>query len=97
MIPEAWKTNPPKNVMFGTSPVSTKTAKTLIKQLQQVNGFKFLSVEPQLEEITDIDLDGIDWVIQGGESGHTKRPFNPDWGRKLRDICKERNVPFFFK
>lgn len=97
MIPESWKTNPPKNVMFGTSPVNTKTAKTLISQLQKVNGYRFLSVEPQLENISEIDLTGIDWVIQGGESGHTKRPFNPDWGRTLRDICAERNVPFFFK
>lgn len=97
MIPESWKTNPPKNVMFGTSPVNTKTAKTLIGQLKKVNGYKFLSVEPQLEEITDIDLEGIHWVIQGGESGHTKRPFNPDWGRTLRDICKVRNIPYFFK
>ncbi|RAK21633.1 protein gp37 [Flavobacterium aquaticum] len=97
MIPKEWLTNPPKNVMFGTSPVNTKTAKGLIKQLQKVNGYKFLSVEPQLENITNIDLTGIDWVIQGGESGHGKRPFDPDWGRTLRDICKERNVPYFFK
>lgn len=97
MIPKAWKSNPPKNVMFGTSPVCEKTSKTLIKQLQAVNGYKFLSVEPQLEHIRNIDLNGIDWVIQGGESGHHKRKFDSDWGRTLRDICKEKRVPYFFK
>lgn len=117
-IPETWKTTPPANVMFGTSPVNQETAKRLISQLLQVNGKRFLSVEPQLDKISfrwaswvnseemhklkgshwHLDgLRGIDWVICGGESGHGKRPFNPDWGRSLRDECKEANVPFFFK
>ncbi|MBK7362843.1 MAG: DUF5131 family protein [Micavibrio sp.] len=51
-IPESWKKNPPNNVMFGTSPVSQKTADTLIPQLLRVNGRRFLSVEPQLSEIS---------------------------------------------
>jgi protein gp37 len=96
-IPESWKENPPENVMFGTSPVSMSTFKTLSKQLKSVNGKRFFSIEPQLEEIKDIDLSGIDWVIQGGESGHHKRPFNTDWGRTMKSICKEQKVPYFFK
>lgn len=40
---------------------------------------------------------GIDWVIVGGESGHHKRPFDPEWGRVLRDQCDEAGIPFFFK
>ena len=105
-IPESWKQNPPENVMFGTSPVSQKTANDLIFQLSKVNGYKFLSIEPQLEKIDlmvkvkDSDmvlLDIVDWIINGGESGHTKRPFEADWGRLLRDVCKVKGVPFFFK
>jgi protein gp37 len=106
-IPESWKENPPKNVMFGTSPVSQETANKLILQLSEVNGLRFLSVEPQLEKIdlmtkvndeTDrVLLDMVDWVIQGGESGHHRRPFDTDWGRLLRDDCKKKGVPFFFK
>lgn len=51
MIPPAWKENPPKNVMFGCSPVNQETSDKLIPQLLQVNGKKFLSIEPQLGEI----------------------------------------------
>jgi protein gp37 len=100
LIPEDWKVNPPKNVMFGTSPVNQQTADTLIEHLQRVNGRKFLSVEPQLSEITLmrwLSEKKIDWVIQGGESGHHKRPFNTDWARKLKSECAATNTPYFFK
>ncbi len=105
-IPDSWKENPPANVMFGTSPVNQKTANDLISQLAKVKGKRFLSIEPQLEEIDltvkskngDLALiQTVDWIINGGESGHTKRPFNTDWARKLRDDCKSYKVPFFFK
>lgn len=42
-------------------------------------------------------LDLVNWVINGGESGHGKRPFNCDWARIIRDDCKKKDVPFFFK
>jgi hypothetical protein len=42
-------------------------------------------------------LDTVDWVINGGESGHHKRPFNTDWARIIRDDCNTKGVPFFFK
>lgn len=104
-IPEAWKTSPPKNVMFGTSPCDQATADKLIPQLLQVKGFKFLSVEPMLEAISlhkKYDgnkrlIDGIDWVICGGESGHGKRPFDCDWARFLRWECRSADVAFFMK
>ncbi|WP_264566295.1 phage Gp37/Gp68 family protein [Flavobacterium sp. N3904] len=106
-IPDSWKESPPKNVMFGTSPVDQETANKLIVQLSKVNGQRFLSVEPQLEKIdlmakvddeTEIVLlDLVDWVINGGESGPRKRPFDTDWGRLLREDCKKKGVPFFFK
>ena len=96
-IPQSWKENPPRNVIFGTSPVNQETFDTLVDQLLQVNGKRFLSVEPQLADITNINLTGIDWVIQGGESGHYKRPFDTNWARRMRDECKKQNVPYFFK
>lgn len=105
-IPESWKKNPPKNVMFGTSPVNQETADKLIVQLSKVNGLRFLSVEPQLDKIDmmakvegteRVLLDLVDWVISGGESGHGKRPFDCDWARLIRDDCKTKGVPFFFK
>ncbi len=105
-LPDSWKTNPPKNVMFGTSVVDQKTANVLIPQLYKVNGHRFLSIEPQLNQIdltvkmkgTELRLiDTVNWIINGGESGHHRRPFDTDWGRVLRDQCKENGVPFFFK
>lgn len=110
MIPELWKTDPPGNVMFGTSPCDQATADTLIPQLLQVKGNHFLSLEPLLGPIdlekylwSDankgvlITQDCIDWVIVGGESGHGARPMHPDWVRSIRDQCIEAAVPFFFK
>lgn len=99
MIPEAWRESPPDNVMFGTSPVDPATFKTLVDQLKKVKGRRFLSIEPQLERIipTYEQLSGIDWVIQGGESGPKRRPFNTDWAREMRDICAVQGVPYFFK
>lgn len=58
---------------------------------------RFLSVEPLLEDLGEFDLTGIHWVICGGESGHSPRPMNPDWVRRLRDQCAAAGVPFFFK
>lgn len=58
---------------------------------------KFISAEPLLESIGRINLNGIDWLIVGGESGAGCRPLNKDWVIELRDLAKESNVPFFFK
>jgi len=99
-IPVAWKTNPPENVMFGTSPVNQATSFTLIEQLLNVNGKRFLSVEPQLDNISLLPwltTGEIHWVIQGGESGPSRRPFDTDWGRNLKLECQATNTPYFFK
>ena len=105
-IPQSWKENPPANVMFGTSPVNQATANTLIPQLLQVKGRKFLSIEPQLDYI-DLDRfllppntdpsECIDWIIQGGESGPKRRPFNVNWARAIKGSCRFFYVPYFFK
>lgn len=58
---------------------------------------KFLSLEPLLGPLPSLDLQGIDWVIVGGESGPRARPMDPAWVLDLRDQCCEARVPFFFK
>ena len=58
---------------------------------------RFLSCEPLLGPLPNLELDGIDWVITGGESGHGARPLDPDWVREIRDKCRSANVPFFHK
>ena len=58
---------------------------------------RFLSVEPLLEDVGELDLDGIHWVIVGGESGAGARPLDAAWVRSVRDQCVAAKVPFFFK
>jgi protein gp37 len=58
---------------------------------------KFLSVEPLLGPIPQMNLKGIDWVIVGGESGHRSRAVSEDWIVDIRDQCQAAGVPFFFK
>lgn len=98
-IPEEWLENPPENVMFGASVSDQKTFDDMVYHLKKVKGRKFLSVEPQLDWIrpTMYQMLGIDWVIQGGESGPHKRPFDIEWARWMRDFCAELGVPYFFK
>lgn len=58
---------------------------------------RFLSVEPLLEDLGELNLDGIHWMIVGGESGHGARPMEQEWVMNLRDQCKTAGVSFFFK
>ena len=58
---------------------------------------KFLSVEPLLEDLGVLNLDGVDWVIVGGESGPRARPIAQSWVRSIRDQCHATSTPFFFK
>jgi len=58
---------------------------------------RFLSIEPLLGPVGEIDLSGVHWVIVGGESGANFRPPDPDWVREVRNQCLERGVPLFFK
>jgi protein gp37 len=58
---------------------------------------KFLSLEPLLGPLRNLDFEGIDWVIAGGESGPGARWMAPDWVTGIRDQCVRSNVPFFFK
>ena len=58
---------------------------------------RFLSIEPLLGRLQNLDLEGVSWVIVGGESGPHARPMNPEWVREIRDCCARSGVPFFFK
>ena len=58
---------------------------------------RFLSCEPLLEDLGNIWLDGINWVIVGGESGPGARPVRGEWIFCIRDQCKSAHVPFYFK
>lgn len=103
-IPESWNENPPANVMYGYSPVNPATMMN-VEALTQVKGKHFLSIEPQLNHIglsnfvgaNDIEGHRIDWIIQGGESGHHKRLFDLEWARSMRGECAVLGVPYFFK
>jgi protein gp37 len=86
-----------KNVWAG---VSVENAKFYwrIDALRKIKpNLLFLSIEPLLGPMSDLPLDGVDWVIVGGESGPKWRPLNIEWVRQIRDRCVERGVPFFFK
>lgn len=58
---------------------------------------KFLSCEPLLSDLREMDLTDIDWVIVGGESGPNSREIKVEWVTEIRDLCKKKEVPFFFK
>ncbi len=58
---------------------------------------KFLSIEPLIAPIPNLNLDGIDWVIVGGESGPGAREMKKEWVLDIRDQCLKNRVPFFFK
>lgn len=58
---------------------------------------RFLSIEPLLEDLGQINLEGIHWVIVGGESGPKARPMKKEWVISIMDQCKKARVPFFFK
>lgn len=58
---------------------------------------KFISFEPLLDDVGEIDLEDIDWVIVGGESGSNARPMREEWVINIRDQCIAQNVPFLFK
>ncbi len=88
----------PKNVWFGTSISDQETADIYVDQLRRHKKANlFLSIEPQVGPINSLNLDGIKWVIQGGESGNKRRPFEIEWAETIRDISMGSNTPYFFK
>lgn len=87
----------PANVWMGVS-VENDSHTDRIDDLRQVPAaVRFVSAEPLLGPLHDLDLDGIHWLIAGGESGQGHRPIDPQWVRSLRDQCAAASTAFFFK
>lgn len=87
----------PDHIWLGTS-VEDETKRSRIRHLQDTNAcVRFLSIEPLIGPPGQLDLEGIQWVIAGGESGPHARPMQLAWARSVRDQCVKQNVPFFFK
>ena len=86
----------PPNLWVGVS-VETQTYEFRVDHLRTVpSSVRFLSIEPLLGPVS-VNLDGIDWVIVGGESGPSCRPVDPVHVRHIRDACVKSGTPFFFK
>jgi protein gp37 len=87
----------PSNVWQGVS-VENETVVNRIDHLRNIPAqIKFLSVEPLIGPINNLNLEGIHWVIVGGESGPGARPMELEWVRDIRNTCIEQDVAFFFK
>lgn len=113
MVPTAWLTEPPANVMFGASVVDQKSCEDVARHLAKVKGRKFLSIEPLLEQVNmgpfvrwtkakeihgyDDYAMDVDWVIVGGESGPKARPFKAEWAENILEWCRRTKTPFFMK
>lgn len=87
-----------KHIWWGVSVENRKHGLPRIEHLQSAPAaMRFLSIEPLLEDLGQIDLAGIAWAIVGGESGHGARPMKEEWVLNIRRQCKRTRVPFFFK
>ena len=88
---------PLPNVWEGVSVESEEYAHRIDVLRRTDAAIRFLSLEPLLGPLPNLDLSGIHWVIVGGESGLGARPMDAGWVREIRDQCVAAGVPFFFK
>jgi protein gp37 len=88
---------PLPNVWLGTSIENDRYIWRADHLRQTPAAVRFLSLEPLLGPVPSLNLDGIHWVITGGESGPNARPIEADWVRDIRDRCQEAGVAFFHK
>ena len=86
-----------KNIWMGVSVENADYVDRIDRLCQTPAGIKFLSLEPLLGPLPNLNLQGIDWVIVGGESGPGARSMDPSWVKEIRDQCVDASVPFFFK
>jgi protein gp37 len=87
----------PDNIWMGVS-VENADYSFRIDHLRKTGAkVKFLSLEPLLGPLSHLDLDGINWVIVGGESGPGARKMDEEWVKEIRNQCLSARVPFFFK
>ena len=95
-LPDDWENGYP-NVWLGVS-IESNDYRWRADHLRQVPAVvRFISYEPALGPLDQLDLKGIDWVIYGGESGPKFRGHNLDWPRQMRDLCRAVGVAFFYK
>jgi protein gp37 len=86
------------HIWWGVSVENRKHGLPRIENLRAAPAaVRFLSIEPLLEDLGQLDLRGIDWVIVGGESGAGARPMKREWVASIRDQCRRAAVRFFFK
>lgn len=87
----------PPNIWIGTT-VENMSVIQRVEWLRRIPAqTRLLSLEPLLGPLPNLPLDGIHWVIVGGESGPGARPMHPEWVRQIRDRCVVNSIPFFFK
>ena len=88
----------PENIWLGVTVENKKEGVPRIDKLRKLNAsVLFLSIEPLLENLGQINLENIDWVIVGGESGHKARPMEKEWVLNIKQQCEENDIAFFFK
>jgi protein gp37 len=86
-----------RNIWMGVS-IENSDYTFRLDSLRDTDAYtKFLSLEPLLGPLPELNLKGIDWVIVGGESGPKARPMKSEWVSEIKNQCIEQNVPFFFK
>ena len=94
-LPKSWTWN--NNIWLGTSVESEDVQRRIDELRDAPTATRFMSLEPLLGLLPTLNLEGIQWVIVGGESGRKARPMKPEWVDEIQIQCKEAGVPFFFK
>jgi protein gp37 len=87
----------PENIWMGVSVENSDYIHRMDYLRKVPSSIRFLSLEPLLGPLPDMNLSGIDWVIVGGESGPKARPMKEEWIQDIRKQCKRNDIPFFFK
>jgi protein gp37 len=87
----------PDNVWMGVSVEDERVVERIDHLRRTPAKVKFLSCEPLIGPLDDLDLGGIDWVIVGGESGRGSRPMEKEWVKSILRQCRDARVKFFFK
>jgi protein gp37 len=85
------------NIWMGVSVESNKVTKRIDYLRKTAAKVKFLSCEPLIGALPNLNLENIDWVIVGGESGHNPRPMETEWVLDIQEQCENNEIAFFFK
>lgn len=86
-----------RHILWGVTVENRDTLKRLDDMRETSVSWRFVSFEPLLEDLGEVDLRGIHWIIVGGESGRKARPFRKEWVESLREQAADAGIPFFFK